>query len=180
MSRFEFTQREFDTTVSDFVGTCRDTVWRHVRDLSVPVTSLDNYERQAVADRVAGYLEFEYQESELPPGIPLIVTGKGLMLFYDTDHSLVGVEIVSGGDIVLGKLIDVGATPVPTLECLAEASASKVPVYDETLSAVLLLDSPVYKTGLQANGTFCAEHDLSAYTIGVALAHPFDVHPVLS
>lgn len=144
---------------------------RHTKNLPLPIFDLDEDAQQNVLDKLNPYVSFELAQNPGLKGIPLNITGAGIMFVSDGTGLILGGETISNGDVITGVLDDVCALPVPTVECLLLADDTETPIVDQTLSPVLMLKNGVYKTGLGSDGEYEVVHDLAIFEIGLPLAH---------
>ena len=171
MSITEHTSHEHDSNrqLSAMFANFQDIIDRHVAELPCPIFEIDAERQQEISDKITAYLRFELEQYEALHGERLTVSGNGMFFASDAEGNVLGVEAISDGDVMMGKLDDICAYPVPTESCVSDRQDGLVRVYDETLTAVLQLEGSVFKTGLNAFGVHEAEHDLRMYTIGVPL-----------
>jgi len=161
--------------VEAFFTVLRDLVTRHTQSLNSPIFALSESEKQVVVDKINPYIAFELKQTPDVKGALLTATGYGLMLISTPDGTVIGAEVISHGDIITGRLNDACVLPVPTVESLLLGDADMVPIVDQTLSGVVLLEDACYKTGQNLSGDFEVEHDLSNFQIGLALNHQLSI-----
>ena len=165
-----------DEILLAFSLTCTDIIATHSgsRDPD-QVMGMTEDEQQALVDRINPYLAFEYAQTPELHGLPITISGYGLMFIADEGGEILGAETVSLGDVVTGTLGEAWACPVPTLESVQLGDTESTPILGQTMAGVLLLNNGVYKTGLNRMGDFEVEHDLANFQLGIPLSHVFDI-----
>ena len=144
---------------------------RHVQELSTDVSSLDDTEQQALIEKINPHVNFEFQNHTPLHGLPLSATGDGMFFLSDFEGNILGVESITSSDIAIGQLSDICVLPTPTRECLAERNEQEIPLHEQVLSPIVILNNASFKTNRTAAGTYQTEHDLSNYQLCLPLAH---------
>lgn len=163
-------------SLRDLLALCDDTTRLHSQGLDpTMIMSLSEPEQQAHVDKVTPYLTFEFSQRPELHDLPLTINGYGLVFISDTEGSILGAETLSGSDVVSGKLSEVCAFVVPTLESVNHGTADETPILGQTFSTVLILKDVVYKTGTSHDGQYEIEHDLACFQIGIPTSHQLNI-----
>ena len=158
-----------------FFRDMQEIVRRNADSIKSPLLAMSVEDKQQLIDKINAYLAFELSQNPRIKHRTVTATGVGMMYLSASDGQVLGAERISDGDVIRGAIDDLCAYSVPTAECLALADEECIPVIDETLSAVLLLQGTVYQTGLSFDGSFEIQHDLREFQIGLPLAHFLDI-----
>lgn len=158
--------------MDSFLASCREIVDRRVRSLGLPIRDLDTDHQQTLVDEINPHAEFELDTNGLK-GMRTTITGHGAMLISTLKGDVLGGEVVSDGDVVEGMIDTISLHPVPVFKAtLGKIGDEGIPFDDRSLDAVLILQDALYKTGLNNDGTFVAEHSLgSQYQVGLPMLY---------
>lgn len=132
---------------------------------------LNTDEQQLQIDRLNDHMAFEFARRPELKGLPLLVSGYGLMLIADGSGEVIGGETISDGDSITGTLDDIWFYPVPTLECVKLGDGESTPIIDVSLSGMLMLQHAQFSTDPLQDGSFGLVHDLDEFSIAVPLSH---------
>jgi len=148
----------FQSTVTDFMA----RTGKSMNDLT------ESEQRQLVS-RIDPHLNFEMQTSkDIYRGMPVVITGAGAFMLTDQEGFLLGMQVTSPEDVITGTINSVQAYPVPTREIvLNTAQNDAVPMYDRSLSAVIVIEDAKYYSMPTSSGEFQITHDLGAFNMGI-------------
>lgn len=164
------------TSLRDLLHLCDETTRVHSRGLDpAMIMGLSELEQEALVDKVTPYLTFEFLQRPELHDLPLVVDGYGLVFVSDIGGTILGAETISGSDSLSGKLSEICAFVVPTLESVNHGTADETPILGQTFSTVLILKDVVYKTGKSHDGQYDIEHDLACFQIGVPISHQLNI-----
>jgi len=141
------------------------------------VNDLTEDEQQKLIQTVNPHLKFELKTSEdLYVGMPLVIRGPGAFLMTDQDGFVMGAQVTKQGDVLSGTVSDIQAYPVPTREIVLTTDPSEaLPTYDQSLSAVIIIENATFNSLPSADGTFQIMHDLGMYDVVVPAVYGMDV-----
>lgn len=138
------------------------------------VNDLNENEQQALVDAIEPHLAFELKVSQdIYVGLPIVSGGPGGFLLADSQGALLGAQQTTDGDVITGMVSEVHAYPVPSLGLMLESANSDedVPVYDQSLSAVIILSAAKFHTHPSEDGTFQTMHDLDGMQIMIPIVY---------
>jgi len=164
--------RLFRAALNDLQGVVSSFMIREGRSIN----DLTVDEQQALIDRISPHLKFEIGLSQdIYKGMPIVVKGPGAFLVADDEGSLVGAQITAEGDVLTGVVDDVQAYIVPTREVVLNTGHNDaVPVYDNSLSAVVIIEGATFFSSPSPDGTFQVEHDLGVYSVIIPVVYDMD------
>lgn len=172
---FEQGLAETRQELAEFLRECRESVERNVRALKQPLERLSYDDRVAFFQRLTSYVEFELLSDEQLYDIPVCVTGSGLVMVFDTDGEIIGVETMTDDTMVTGEIDDAIAQPTIPYRDLMQQLEDGVPSQEETASAVLILRDTTFLSGRTASGKYTDDQDLSEFRVGIPLIYPITV-----
>jgi len=179
----EFTGQFRDDELDAEDALLRDALTNHqtmvadfLRRTGKSVNDLTEDEQQKLIQTVNPHLKFELKTSEdLYVGMPLVVRGPGAFLMTDQDGFLMGAQVTIRGDVLSGTVSDIQAYPVPTREIVLTTDPSDaLPTYDQSLSAVIIIENAAFNSLPSADGTFQITHDLGSYRVVVPAVYGMD------
>ena len=144
---------------------------RYAHTIPGGIFSLDEEAQEAVISKINPYYRFEFDAHPDIHGLPISATGAGMFYVSDLEGNIMGAERLSSDDLATGTITDVCILPTPSLECLADGSEEEIPVYDQVLSPVIILEGGVFKTDYDPAVGFQNEVSLSNFQTCLPLAH---------
>lgn len=152
------------------------TVEGFMRRAGKSVNDLTEYEQQELVDSIDPHLRFELQFSgDIYKSMSIVVSGAGAFLLADHEESLLGAQVTSTGDVITGTVSGVQAYPVPSLEVVLGARSSEsIPTYDQSLSAVVILDGAKFYSSPSSDGAFQITHDLGVFRVLIPVVYGMD------
>jgi hypothetical protein len=165
------TLSDTELQLQDLFSALTDTAHRYVQALPVDVFALDELQQTDLVDKINPYFRFELGQYPNLHNLTLHATGTGMMFLSDLDGNVMGAETMTDDDVVTGDFTDVCVLPTPTIECLLAQEGESIPIVDQVLSPIIILENGRLKTGKDAFGNFQTEHDLSNFQVCLPLAH---------
>lgn len=156
--------------LSDLQGIVDDFLMRTGKSIN----GLNESEQQELVDRIYPHLAFELSVSqEIYVGLPIMVGGTGGFLLTDAAGALIGAQQTTEGDIITGMISEVRAYPVPSRKVMLEPTEpyADIGTYDQSLSAVLLLDNAKFHTNPSTDGVFQVKHDLEGMRVVIPVVY---------
>ena len=138
------------------------------------VNELTEIEQQALIDSIDPHLLFEIRVSQdLYVGLPVVLGGPGGFLLTDSEGALLGAQQTTHGDVITGMVSAVQAYPVPSRKIILEPTEPNeaIGTYDQSLSAVIILESAKFHTNPSEDGTFQLVHDLDHMQVAVPVLY---------
>lgn len=157
--------------MQDMFAVLTEITQRHARNVPDGIYSLDDEAQQKLITNINPYFRFEFNKHPNLLHLPVTVTGSGMLFLSDFEGNILGVEQIHDGDVVMGRIAEVCVLPAPTIDCLAEADESEIPLNNQVLSPILTLQDARFKAGLDDFGAFQTELDLSGYQVSLPLLH---------
>lgn len=138
------------------------------------INELTEIEQQALVDNIDPHLLFEIRVSQdLYVGLPLVLGGPGGFLLTDSKGRLLGAQQTTHGDVVTGMVSTVQAYPVPSRKIILEPTEANeaIGTYDQSLSAVIVLENAKFHTDPSEDGAFQIVHDLDNMRVVVPVLY---------
>jgi len=144
------------------------------------INELTQEEQQRLVDQIRPHLAFELDASDdIYRGMPIVVEGCGAFLATDDEGSLLGAQVTKDGDVLTGVIDTVQAYPVPSREIVLRSDQNdSLPTYDQSLSAVVVIDGAHFYTGPDSDGVYQAVHDLTGLQIVVPVVYGMPIRMV--
>jgi hypothetical protein len=160
------------SALADLQATVTNFMQRNHRSIN----ELTEDEQQALVDSIDPHLKFEFKNSpDFYEGMPIVVRGVGAFLMMDAKGLLVGAQVTATGDVITGTVSDVQAFPVPTRELvLSSALDEALPVYDQSLSAVIIIEDATFHSQPSSDGTYQITHDLGGFLVVIPVVYNMD------
>lgn len=157
--------------LQDMFATMTEITQRHAKSIPGGVFSLDEAAQQDLISAINPYCRFEFTKHPDVHNLPVTATGTGMFFLSDFEGNILGAEQLFEGDVITGHIKEVCVLPTPTIDCLARAYEGSIPVDDQVLSPILILEDSQFKAGLTSSGSFETEMDLSGHQVGIPLLH---------
>lgn len=135
---------------------------------------------EAFIDRVQFHVAVEADSDEIVEGMPFIFTGPGAVCGFD-EKGNIGWRPMTSRETFIGTLHSCGVLLAPSRQCILDHLASDNPnapivVTDKSMSAALVLEGGRLYSGLQPDGSYYAEKDISHLMVCIPLVYkmPFN------
>lgn len=154
----------------------QSTVTDFLQRTGKSINALTEDEQQELVDRIDPHLNFEMRTSkDFYEGMPIVVRGAGAFLLTDHENSLLGAQTTLAGDAITGTVSRVQAYPVPSREIVLTTGPNEaIPSYDQSLSAVIILEDAKFYCLPSSDGVFQVTHDLGAFNVVIPTIYGMD------
>lgn len=141
------------------------------------INELAESEQQLLVDRISPHVKFEMQASQdIYKGVPIVVSGGGAFFVTNQEGSLLGGQITLPGEVITGIVSGIAVYPVPSREVIFRTGRNDgIPTYDQSLSAVVLIEDAKLHSSPSSDGIFQTSHDLSEFNVVIPVVYGMDI-----
>lgn len=168
---------DYDQQLRDLFGSMHEITQRHTRLVPGGIFSLSDEAQQELIGTINPYITFEFSQYPDLCGLPVQITGKGIVYFSNLEGEITGKQLIEDTDMLTGTIADMCVFPVPTKEWIMNADESDILLSDEALSPVLILANSTLMLDRDDDGIYQVEADLSQYQACLPLIHYLQVSP---
>lgn len=170
----------YDSQLQELFATLREITQRHSLALPDRLSTLNDQQQRTIIAAIDPYCRFEFDQYPELHGLPVTVTGSGMLLLCNLDGDVIGAEMFDDTDVVNGTIQEICTLPIPIIDCLANSDGEEISFRDQVLSPVLILKDSVFKTDYSDTDGYETEHDLVNYQLGLPLTHYLHVTSQIS